>query len=127
MVSGDAAHVASRDALRADLAETKLLVHDLTKQLQEANARISAGAGAKSVDEAVTKAMVAAVVQAGSVAALKQWGRGGIEHIKRLLGVAPMSPGDAAGGASRGRAPVCRDFLVAARAKGVRRAGLGSP
>jgi len=57
MVSGDAAHVASRDALRADLAETKLLVHDLTKQLQEANARISAGAGAKSVDEAVTKAM----------------------------------------------------------------------
>lgn len=57
MVSGDATHVASRDALRADLAETKLLVHDLTKQLQEANARISAGAGAKSVDEAVTKAM----------------------------------------------------------------------
>ena len=57
MVSGDAAHAASRDALRADLAETKLLVHDLTKQLQEANARISAGAGAKSVDEAVTKAM----------------------------------------------------------------------
>ena len=57
MVSGDAAHAASRDALRADLAETKLLVHDLTKQLQEANARISAGAGAKSVDEAVTRAL----------------------------------------------------------------------
>ena len=57
MVSGDAAHVASRDALRADLAETKLLVHDLTKQLQEANARIAAGAGAKSYYEAVTKAM----------------------------------------------------------------------
>ena len=57
MVSGDAAHAPSLDALRADLAETKLLVHDLTKQLQEANARISAGAGAKSVDEAVTKAM----------------------------------------------------------------------
>ena len=57
MVSGDAAHVASRDALRADLAETKLLVHDLTKQLQEANARLAAGAGAKSYYEAVTKAM----------------------------------------------------------------------
>ena len=41
MVSGDAAHVASRDALRADLAETKLLVHDLTKQLQEAQASLS--------------------------------------------------------------------------------------
>lgn len=57
MVSGDAAHAPSLDALRADLAETKLLVHDLTKQLQDANARISAGAGAKSVDEAVTRAM----------------------------------------------------------------------
>ena len=57
MVSGDAAHAPSLDALRADLAETKLLVHDLTKQLEDANARISAGAGAKSVDEAVTRAM----------------------------------------------------------------------
>ena len=57
MVSGDAAHAPSLDALRADLAETKLLVHDLTKQLQDANARISAGAGAKSVDEAVTRAL----------------------------------------------------------------------
>jgi hypothetical protein len=57
MVSGDAAHAPSLDALRADLAETKLLVHDLTKQLEDANARISAGAGAKSVDEAVTRAL----------------------------------------------------------------------
>ena len=57
MVSGDAAHAQSLDALRADLAETKLLVHDLTKQLEDANARISAGAGAKSVDEAVTRAL----------------------------------------------------------------------
>ena len=57
MVSGDAAHAPSLDALRADLAETRLLVHDLTKQLEDANARISAGAGAKSVDEAVTRAL----------------------------------------------------------------------
>ena len=57
MVSGDAAHAPSLDALRADLAETKLLVHDLTKQLEDANARISAGAGANSVDEAVTRAL----------------------------------------------------------------------
>ena len=57
MVSGDAAHAPSLDALRADLAETKLLVHDLTKQLEDATARISAGAGAKSVDEAVTRAL----------------------------------------------------------------------
>ena len=57
MVSGDAVHAPSRDALRADLAESKLLVHDLTKQLQDANARISAGAGAKSMDEAVTRSM----------------------------------------------------------------------
>ena len=57
MVSGDAAHAPSRDALRADLAETKLLVRDLTKQLQDANARVSAGAGSKFVDEAVAKAM----------------------------------------------------------------------
>ena len=57
MVSGDAAPAPSLDALRADLAETKPLVHDLTKQLEDANARISAGAGAKSVDEAVTRAL----------------------------------------------------------------------
>ena len=57
MVSGDDVHAPSRDALRADLAESKLLVHDLTKQLQDANARISAGAGAKSMDEAVTRSM----------------------------------------------------------------------
>ena len=77
--------------------------------------------------QAATKAMVAAVMQAGSVAALKQWGRGGIEHAARILGVTPMNPGDAAGCASRGRAPVCRDLLEAARAQGGRRAGLGSP
>jgi uncharacterized membrane protein YjjP (DUF1212 family) len=59
MVSGGPgeARAPSHDALRADLAETKLLVHDLTKQLNDANARISAGAGANSVNEAVQKAL----------------------------------------------------------------------
>ena len=58
MVSAEAEapRVPSRDALRAALAESKLQVFDLTAQLRECDLKLGAGAGSKSVNEAVQKA-----------------------------------------------------------------------
>lgn len=44
----DESHVPSRDALRADLAETKLVVIDLTTQLEECTLKLALGGGANS-------------------------------------------------------------------------------
>ena len=69
--------------------------------------------------------MVAAVVEAGSVPALKQWGRSNVVHATLVLGVAPMGPGGE-GRLPRGRARVCRELLEQARLRsGGPRAGFG--
>ena len=44
----DESRVPSRDALRADLAETKLVVIDLTTQLEECTLKLALGGGANS-------------------------------------------------------------------------------
>ena len=66
--------------------------------------------------------MVAAVIEAGDVPTLKQWGRAAVAHAALVLGAAPMDPGIA----GRGRAPVCRALLTEARKRsGGTRAGFG--
>ena len=62
--SSRARPAASVDALRADLAETRLHVHDLERELEETRAalrdaerRLAAGQGSSSVDEAVARSL----------------------------------------------------------------------
>jgi chromosome segregation ATPase len=62
--SSRAPPAASVDALRADLAETRLHVHDLERELEETRAalrdaerRLAAGQGSSSVDEAVARSL----------------------------------------------------------------------
>jgi hypothetical protein len=72
--------------------------------------------------DAAARAMVAAVLEAGCEANLKQWGREGVAHAARVLGVGPLESGVA----GRGRLPACRELLVEARKRsGGPRAGFG--
>ena len=78
--------------------------------------------------DVVLAARIRAVLDAGSVVALRQWPRAEIAYAAELLGVEQRRLDDAGGEVSRGREPVCRDLLAEARLRsGGRRAGLGDP